>query len=482
MAAQAGVDGNTLYIGDNLDILRGLNSESVDLIYLNPPRNSGRSYRASATSRAGGVEYDDTWTADHMRRDWLKEIELRQPDAVSVINMARIIHDAGMAAYLTFMAVRLIELRRALKLSGSIYMHCSPHASYYLKALMDGIFGHEQFKSDISWRRRPEPSGSRRWRSVHDALLFYAGPRKNRWRQVRQAHPPEHRDRYYTSEDERGRYQHAPLTGAGLMRGERGEVWRGIDPGKTGRHWNVPVSVLKRALPRDESYIDSLGPIQRLDLLEQLGLVHWPMHQGMPRYKIYEDLAEGAILSDLITTIQPIESRATEETGWPGQVPIELLELIITASSDPGDLVLDPFCGSGTACVAAQKLGRSWVGIERLEHAAGVMSGRLRRETDSPEYTITPDPPRRTDGESEYPTDSEEIRRALYAEQDGRCKGCEEKLPAHLLTLDRVEPPTGRRGRSSLQLLCLYCKSVRGDRGMDYLTAQLFRQGILRAT
>ena len=140
------VDDNTLFIGDNLDILRGLNSESVDLVYLDPPRNSGRIIEAGKTAEAAGFTFDDKWTQDDMRTDWLDEIELRQPDAVPVITAAKVAHDDGMAAYLTFMGVRLLELRRILRPSGSIYLHCNPRTAHYLKALMDALFGYEQFQ------------------------------------------------------------------------------------------------------------------------------------------------------------------------------------------------------------------------------------------------------------------------------------------------------------------------------------------------
>lgn len=481
MADRINVDDNTLFIGDNLDILRGLNSESVDLIYLNPPGNSGRIIRARDTTDAAGVTYDDRWTQDDMRTEWLDEIELRQPDAVPIITAAKVAHDDGMAAYLIFMGVRLLELQRILKPSGSMYLHCNPRTAHYLKALMDAVFGREQFRSDVTWKRTAMREGPKRWVWTHDTMLFYAGPREYAWNQVLQEHPPEYWKRYYSFSDERGRYQAQPLTRLGRLYDDRGVAWRGIDPAKAGRHWEVPMKVLRAAYPF-RGDLDRLDSTQKLDLLDEKGLIHWTSG-GAPRYKIYADMTRGERLSDVVTTIARIDSRDKEYTGWPSQVPEALLDIVIRASTNPGDLVLDPFCGSGTACVVSERRGRRWIGIERAEQAPAVLERRMEREIGGRYFSVREQAPGRTDeGESHKPLEFGGAKQLIYERQQGRCKGCEHNLPEHVLVLDWVDdvPVSQPADIDELQLLCHLCRFLRGKNSMDHLRVQLFRRGILR--
>ena len=369
MADSINVNDNTLFIGDNLDILRGLNSESVDLIYLDPPRNSGRFVRARDTAEAAGFTFDDRWTQDDMRPEWLDEIELRQPDVMPVIAAARVVHDDGLAAYLTFLGVRLLELRRILRPSGSIYLQCNPRAAHYLKALMDALFGHEQFKSDVTWKRTAMREGAKRWVWTHDTLLFYAGPREYAWNQVPQEHPPEYWKRYYFFSDGRRELPGATAHWPGPPLRREGRAVARHRPGggrkALGGADEGPESGL--SLRGD---LDRLAAARKLDLLDEAGLIHWT-RGGAPRYKIYADMTKGERLSDVVTTVGRIESKDREYTGWPDQVPEALLDIIIRASTNPGDIVLDPFCGSGTACVVAETLGRRWIGIERAEPGSG---------------------------------------------------------------------------------------------------------------
>ena len=360
MVDRTNVPTRGLYIGDNLETLRRISSNSVSLVYLNPPRNSGRRLEAPENSDAAGFVFDDNWT----------------PDPMGPVVDAEQMHREGMEAYLAFMELRLLELHRILKLSGSIYLHCDPRVSHHLKVMMDSIFGPEQFKSEIVWKRPLASAGSKRWRWTHDTLLFYAGPRKYVWNQVLQEPSPEYLSRHYHLVDEGGRFQAQALLRAGARDDDRGAVWRGIDPGKLERHWDVSTRGLKQALP-ERGDLDDLSVVEKLDLLEQAGLVYWPKSGGLPRYKVYADMIRGERLSDLITTVDPVDRRSQEYTGWPDQVPEALLDIIIRASTREGDIVLDPFCGSGTACVVAEKLGRRWIGMERAEMAGHVLQRRF---------------------------------------------------------------------------------------------------------
>ena len=205
-----------LFIGDNLESLRQIRDNFVSLVYLNPPRNSGFRLEAPPNSDAAGFVFDDNWT----------------PDPMGPVVDAEQMHREGMEAYLAFMELRLWELHRILKPSGSIYLHCNPRVSHYLKVLMDSIFGSEQFKSEIVWKRPLASTGPKRWRWTHDTLLFYAGPRKYVWNQVLQEPSREYLRRDYHLVDEGGRFQAQPLLRAGTRDDDRSAVWRGIDPGK----------------------------------------------------------------------------------------------------------------------------------------------------------------------------------------------------------------------------------------------------------
>ena len=395
MPPRLNVENRYLFVGDNLPFLLGINSNSVDLIYLDPPRNSGRLLEAAENTDAAGFEYDDTWTAEDMNPDWLEDIQYFQPSAFSVIEAVRLSGNEGLKAYLTFIGVRLMELHRILKPGGSIYLHCSPHTSHYLRALMDSIFGYQQFRNEIILKRPNVSAGAKRWRWTHDTLLFYAGPRKYRWNQVPQQPSPEYMKRYRLV-DARGRFHAEPLLRPDTRNDERGRAWRGIDPGKTDQHWAVSTRVLKHVFPERDD-LDDLGVIEKLDLLDESGLVYRPPSGGLPRYKIYFDMSRGERLSDLVTNVDSIDRKSVEYTGWPEQAPEALLDIIIRASSNQRDVVLDPFCGSGTACVVAERLGRQWVGIEQDPQTWRVLRSRLRLMDGRPRPIVLREPIDRTD-------------------------------------------------------------------------------------
>ena len=471
----------SFFTGDNLDILRGLNSDSVDLIYVDPPRNSGKELKAGRKSRTKGYAFEDKWTADDAHPDWEDEIAARQPDAMYIINAFRLVHGEGMVNYLVFLTIRLLELQRVLKPSGSIYLHCRPDSAHCIKAIMDTIFGSAQFRNDIAFGRYGNdiPSGgNKRWKWRHDKLLFYAGPRTYTWHKVSQPHPAE----YYATliyEDEHGRYQTLALAHRGVMNDDRGTEWRGYNPSKHGQHWQVPLSVLRQLYP-DRGGLDNLTAPRKLDLLEDRKMIEWPKNPiKPPRYKLYGNETTGDRQSDIVTTIPKVKLHSQEDAGWPAQVPEKLLEIIIGASTDEGDIVLDPFSGSGTACVMADRLNRQWVGIESAPQGFDVLSSRLHRELRSPHLLHHHDEPIQRTDLKEDP----DLLRAPYAEdvlykkQSGKCKGCEHKLPRHVLTLDLVDKAQAT-DIDDLQLLCHFCRVLRGAKSMDHLAAQTYRHGV----
>ena len=508
MAEYLNVPDRSLFIGDNLEILRGINTDAVDFVYLDPPRNSGRTHSASSKSMAAGVSYDDTWSERDIRQEWTEEIGVRGPDALLAINAAKVLQGAGMAGYLTFMTVRLLELRRVLKPSGSIYLQCDPHTVHYLRAVMDAIFGSENFKNEVSWRRDRLVAGNRRWAWHHDTILFYAGPHKHRWHRLNQEPPPEYWGNFIY-EDEVGRFYTSPLVFRGPgSSDEDGGLWRGWEPRRDGRHWGPPMDILKELYPDDKG-LDGYSVQTKLDMLSERGLVLLPRF-GLPRLKRYENHSDGTLLQDIVTTIPPVRKRLGEDCGWPGQKPQALLDLFIKLSTDPqnpkkpnseageADIVLDPFCGSGTACLAAELSGRRWVGIEQAPQAEKILGQRLGerglreplvygeapRRTDLEEEPVDMDSekglPRLISDELDYPT----VRPALYGLQDGRCIGCNHEMPEHALLTDRLVFPARAEHDSldNLVLVCHSCRVIRMAEPLSYLELENRRQETYRAS
>ena len=377
---------NHLYYGDNLEILRSyIDDETVDLVYLDPPFKSDRDYnvlfaeqdgsRAAAQIKAFG----DMWQWDAAAARVYEETVEAGGRVSQVLQAFRGFLGANdMLAYLAMMAPRLVELRRTLKPTGSLYLHCDPTASHYLKILLDAVFGPTHFRNEITWKRTGSHGGAKRWGPVHDVILFYTVSEHFVWNRQFQAYADEYLNAHYKKTDEQGRrYQLVSLTGAGTRTGNSGKEWRGVNPTPSGRHWAVPMKSLQRAYP-DRTDLDALTTQEKLDLLEEAELIHWPERETVPRHKRYADENPGVPIQDMISDIGPIGAHAQERLGYPTQKPEALLERIIRASSNEGDVVLDPFCGCGTAIATAQKLGRCWIGIDITHLAIGLIKHRLR--------------------------------------------------------------------------------------------------------
>jgi DNA modification methylase len=380
---------NKLYYGDNLQILREhVKDESIDLIYLDPPFNSNANYNVLFKSPTGErshaqIEaFEDTWHwTDEAEQAFDEVMQSGNTDAAELLrSMRSFLKENDMMAYLTMMAVRLLELQRVLKPTGSLYLHCDPTASHYLKILLDGIFGNFNFKNEIIWKRTSAHSSAKRYGPVHDVILFYGASDAVKWIGGHQAYEEEYvKQRFARGEDRP--WKDADLTGSGVRHGETGEVWRGFDVTAKGRHWAYPPS--------------------ELDRLDEAGLIYWPNKKGgWPRFKKYLDDTKGVPLQDVWTDIYPINSQAQERLGYPTQKPVALLERIISASSDEGDIVLDPFCGCGTSIHAAQKLRREWTGIDITSLAIGLIKDRIRRAFPGVEFE-TIGMPRDLDGARE---------------------------------------------------------------------------------
>ena len=353
---------NTLFYGDNQPILREyIPDESVDLVYLDPPFNSNRSYNVLFKDESGHeadaqiAAFEDTWHWNQTAELTYKELVEEGPERVSAMigALRGFIGTNQMMAYLTMMAARLVELHRVLKPTGSLYLHCDPTASHYLKILLDTIFGNENFRNEVIWKRQSAHSDSHGYGSVHDTILFCVKSDEYTWNETYQPYEESYVEQYYRYTDENGkRFMSGDLGAAGLQGGGYEYEWKGVK-----RIWRVPLDTMKR--------LDNEGKI-------------FYTRNGIPRIKRYLDDAKGMPVQDLWADLESLRSWHTERLGYPTQKPLALLERIINASSNPGDWVLDPFCGCGTAIAAAQKLGRRWIGIDITHLAIALQKNRLK--------------------------------------------------------------------------------------------------------
>jgi DNA modification methylase len=377
---------NHLYYGDNLDVLRRyVAEESADLIYLDPPFNSNQDYNIlfaekDGTRSAAQIKaFEDTWQWDQVAAEAYQEtVELGGKVSQVMQAFRTFLGDSNLLAYLAMMAPRLVKLRQVLKPTGSIYLHCDPTASHYLKMLMDAVFSPRNFRNEIVWKRTTAHSASRRWNDVHDCLLFYSRSDAYLWNTIFLPHSEEYGGRFKRKDLGGQRWADDNLTGPGVRHGESGGLWRGVNPTEKGLHWKVSNSAVNALIGNER--IKHLGTLEKLDLLDRNGLIYWPKPRpgtevSFPRFKRY--LSGGLSIQDVITDIPPINSQAQERLHYPTQKPEALLERIIQASSNEGDTVLDPFCGCGTAIAVAQNLNRSWVGIDITYLAINLIKNRL---------------------------------------------------------------------------------------------------------
>ncbi len=329
------VDTRIIYCGDCLDQLRKLPDACVDLIYIDPPFNSNRNYEVFWGETKEKRSFED--------------------------------RHASTQAYIEFMRPRCAELARVLKKNGSFYYHCDWHASHYVKVMLDQIFGENSFENEIIWKRTTAHADTHGFGHIHDVIFRYSNGDKPTFNVELRPYPKAYLDRYFVFEDEfvktRGKHWRADITGAGLRNGETGQVWRGFDPAKigNGRHW-------------------MRSPVELEKLLED-GRVYLPSGGGVPKLKRYENELKGVPVDSIwddIPSLGGLSKSASESRGYPTQKPVALVERIVRASSNQNNIVLDAFCGCGTALVAAQKLNRQWIGIDVSPTSCRVMAKRLR--------------------------------------------------------------------------------------------------------
>lgn len=357
---------NYLYYGDNLDVLRRhIKDESVDLVYLDPPFNSNQAYNVflpehnGTDSEAQLKAFEDTWHWVQAAPIYFETVERGGRVADALKAFRTLLGDNDMMAYLAMMAPRLVELRRVLRPTGSLYLHCDPTASHYLKVLTDSVFGLRHFVNEIVWKRssahNDAKQGARHFGRVSDTLLFYSKTDQRTWNPVYVPYNPAYVERDYRRQDSDGRrYRISDLTGrGGAAKGNPQYEFLGVT-----RYW---------CYSRD-----------RMEELYRQGRIVQTRPGAVPQLKRYLDEMPGMTVQNVWTDIPVINNRSKEKLGYPTQKPQALLERIIRASSKEGDVVLDPFCGCGTAVIAAQDLGRQWIGIDITEAAIVVIKKRLQ--------------------------------------------------------------------------------------------------------
>ena len=418
-------DNRTLFIADNLDIMRGMDSDTIDLIYLDPPFNTKKQYKAPIGSPAEGATFKDIWTDEDVKDGWYSEIAEQYPHIHQIILAAEHTYDHAMMIYLMAMGIRLIEMKRILKPKGSIYLHCDPTASHYLKLVMDSIFGSQSFRNEIVWCYRGGGVPKHDFSRKHDIILRYSKTKSVVFN-VNDVRIPYSESVMQSSES---RYDKS-------YRGDK--VYSGYKPNELGKH------------PED----------------------WWPIQPLMPSDK-------------------------KERTGYPTQKPLILLDRIIKASSNKGDMVLDPFCGCATACVAAERLGRQWIGIDISPSAETITKYRLLEEVQplQPEIwhdvdanvIVTNNPPIRTDVTDPKPQQPRlpnyrVHKNDLYGIQEGYCNGCRRHFEIRNLTVDHIRPQVdgGTDHIKNLQLLCAACNSTKGTGTQEELISRLKEQDVLR--
>lgn len=357
---------NVLYYGDNLEVLRKyIPDASVDLIYLDPPFNSKRSYNVLFRETSGvGSEaqieaFRDTWHWGHVAQAAYEEMMTGPHQNVARLLKAMVegLGHNDVTAYLAMMAIRLVELRQVLKETGSIYLHCDPTAGHYLKVLMDAVFGPKAFRSEIVWKRTNVHSDSKRWSDVSDRLLYYVrNPASVVWNPPLTEHGAGYVESKYRYVDAQGRRYRLDNMTSPNPRPNMMYEWKGYACPKYG--WRYSKETMAK--------LDASGRIR-----------YPPKKSGRPQLIRYLDEQRGVLMGDVWTDISPINSQAKERLGYPTQKPLALLERIITASSNEGDIVLDPFCGCGTAVHAAEKLNRRWIGIDITHLAIGLVRRRM---------------------------------------------------------------------------------------------------------
>jgi site-specific DNA-methyltransferase (adenine-specific) len=407
------------------------------LIYLDPPFNSKRFYSAPIGSKAAGTSFKDMWTWEDVNEEYLNTLAENYPVLTEFIASVGAIHSKAMKAYLTYMAQRIIEMHRILKDTGSLYLHCDPTASHYLKVVLDEIFDRDNFRNEITWERTTDTGSSKarsnRFPTNTDVILFYSKSEKYVYNKQYFEYSEKYVSNKFTNND---------------------------NDGKGAYRWQVLSTY-------SQETFDKLKSENRLKKTTSSKYYY---------YKQYFSESKGVRISNLwkADDIVPIGPSAKEKTGYPTQKPLALLHRIIKTSSNEGDIVMDPFCGCATTCVASQQLGRKWIGIDIEKQAVGILVERLSNDAGLfKDFVNTTIIPQRTDIKIIEPTKT--VKERLYKQQNGLCNACGTKFDIWNLEIDHIIPKSKGGGDyyENYQLLCSHCNRMKSDNPMEVLRLKI---------
>ena len=545
------VANRTLAVMDNYPFLRSLNNECVDLIAIDPPFAANETFTSPPRPAITQAEFDeevelaaahgaahnegigetrvqDFWNWDEdIHPAWKMRIQDDYPSVHAVIEAAEACATENEAAYICFMAVRLIECHRVLKPTGSIYVHCDDRANSYLRLLLDAVFGPENLRNQIVWRRATAHNDPSRFGRILDHILYYSKSADYVWNGHDLASPKtaEEIRASYPSTDERGRYRSSDLTGAGGTSGKSGEPWGNYSVTDRGRHWSVPITG-RYAEYIEQNFIPGYRGIEdiheRLDALDRAGLIHHPQRGRWPGLKRYADADSGNPPQNLI--LEPIgftnfSAQRGEYTGYSTQKPLGLYERLVRASSNPGDVVMDVFAGCATTAIAAESLERQWITCDMAYRAWTMLKRRfylngiaLEGMTDSTRealasarrdrgfqepqqwtssYVIGPNElPRRDDADPATPHELEQARRSAQSTQSSTWSGRISKDEAKALLIEQFGPVCWgcgyepRRPNGSLDATLLEVDHIRARRATEGVAGddELYNLALLHRT
>ncbi len=502
-------ENRTLWIDDNINVLREIDDGTVDLIYLDPPFNSKRMYHAPLGSEASEAQFDDIWTLDSVKKEWTSVQEHADAGLWHTLQGTLLSAGESMQAYLVFMTPRLLEMHRILRNTGSLFLHCDPHASHYLKGLLDYIFGQNKFRNEIVWKRTSTKSlNQKRFARNGDRIMYYSKSADFTWNQEYQGQSKEYIESNFRFDDEDGLgpWSSSDLTGGKAGGKEAYLPFKGALP-SPGRAWAPPrrerfPAEIAEALPAN---YEDMNQLEKCHALDEVGAIHWTA-SGSPRVKRYLSAMPGLPASDIVVDIAPVGATSAERTGWPTQKPLKLLQYLIRVSSNVGDWVLDPFAGCATTCVAAELEGRRWAGIDIDEVAVGVTLKRLQDHADAaahnvnltglrgglPQVHLPPNPPTRTDEFRPKRTPNSRLREILWQQlpdaEDGErraCPACRKYKYKEDFHLDHIQARSkgGPDIDDNIQLLCGSCNAIKGsvktmqELREDLLARDLYSQG-----
>ena len=444
------VKNRTIFEGDNLPVLRGLDTDTIDLIYLDPPFNSNRTFEASTESQAAGAAFKDSWTQNDLDSTWHGELAEKAPNLYHAISTTEFTHGTSMKAYLIMMGIRMLEMYRILKPTGTIYLHCDDNASHYLKMMMDGIFGRDNFRNEIIWQRAVTSKGNLKKGLARDSDLIFRYSKSNDfvWNPDAVTIPYNMED---LDEKTKRQYYYAE-PGTGRLVSHTSITAQTQDPDS---HLTYEVMGVTRTWRWAKS---------RMLKEIEAGHVVQTRPGNVPRYKRYLDEQKGKTLNNIWVDIPNLTARNKERIGYPTQKPIALLERIIRASSNPGDMVLDPFCGCATTCIAAERLQRHWIGIDLSSKSFTLAKTRLEQHGINKKVI-------HQEGASKPYQQDRPCKHTLFGLQEGRCNSCQTLCPIRNMTIAPIvaQSQGGTDTLDNFQLLCVACKLMKGHRTQERL-------------